>query len=301
MNEDNYGFTFNNITIIDNVINKKFKNLLGKIKINNEIEFYRYIFENNISFPMPKIVCYEDGALSLQYINNSSTLTNKIEFNNIDYYINRIKQYLIIIHNIQIPMSFDIIQRDLDIELHKKVLDRFNEFDWNSNLLFNSIKTVNNVKIRNTYEYCNLIRSKISLYLKSRNHYNLIHGDVHLGNILLDETNNIWFIDPRGYFGESKLFGLYEYDYAKLMFGISGYSVFDNMTINELDIENNNIEISFIKQYEFIFESKLFDKITLLFCLSIWLANNSCFSNINKKITSLMIAYYYCEKYIDCC
>ena len=299
MNQDNYGFTFNNITITDNVINKKFKNLLGKIKINNEIEFYRYIFENNISFPMPKIVCYEDGALSLQYINNSSTLTNKIEFNNIDYYINRIKQYLTIIHNIQIPITFDIIQRDLDIELHKKVLDRFNEFDWNSNLLFNSIKTVNNVKIRNTYEYCNIIRSKISLYLKSRNYYNLIHGDVHLGNILLDETNNIWFIDPRGYFGESKLFGLYEYDYAKFMFGISGYSVFDNMTINELDIESNNIEISFIKQYEFIFESKVFDKITLLFCLSIWLANNSCFSNINKKITSLMIAYYYCEKYIE--
>jgi thiamine kinase-like enzyme len=301
MNEDNYGFTFNNITIIDNVINKKFKNLLGKTKINNEIEFYRYIFENKIVFPMPKIICHEDGELSLQYINNSCTLTNKIEFNNIDYYINKIKQYLTIIHNIQIPLSFDIIQRDLDIELHKKVLDRFNEFDWTSNLLFKSIKTVNNIKIRNIYEYCNIIRSKINLYLKSRNYYNLIHGDVHLGNILLDETNNIWFIDPRGYFGESKLFGLYEYDYAKLMFGISGYSVFDNMTINELDIENNNIEISFIKQYEFIFELNLFDKITLLFCLSIWLANNSCFSNINKKITSLMIAYYYCEKYIGCC
>ena len=29
---------------------------------------------------MPKILSYDDGYLSLQYINNSSTLTNKIEF-----------------------------------------------------------------------------------------------------------------------------------------------------------------------------------------------------------------------------
>ena len=73
------------------------------------------------------------------------------------------------------------------------------------------------------------------------------------------------------------------------------------MIINEVHIKKNNIEIEFIKNYEYIFDTNNFDKITILFCLSIWLGNNSCFSNINKKITSLMIAYYYCEKYIDYC
>ena len=83
------------------------------------------------------------------------------------------------------------------------------------------------------------------------------------------------------------------------MFGLSGYSFFDNLQINELVIKDNNIEIEFIKKYEFIFETELFDNIIKLLCLSIWLGNNSCFIDINKKITSLMIAYYYCEKYID--
>ena len=92
---------------------------------------------------------------------------------------------------------------------------------------------------------------------------------------------------------------IYEYDYAKLLFGLSGYSAFDNMVIDNLIINNNNLEIDFINKYEFIFESEKFDKISILFCLSIWLANNSCFSNIHKKITSLMIAFYYCEKYLD--
>ena len=126
----------------------------------------------------------------------------------------------------------------------------------------------------------------------------MIHGDIHLGNILVD-GNQVYFIDPRGYFGNTELYGLFEYDYAKLLFGLSGYSLFDNLYINELTIKGNNIEIDLIKKYEFIFESDLFDNITKLLSLSIWLGNNSCFIDINKKITSLMIAYYYCEKYID--
>jgi len=215
-------------------------------------------------------------------------------------YIERIKYYLYNIHKIQKPITENLLKNDLNIELNTKILNRFNEFDWDSNTLYKSIKSVNNVKIKNNINYyCEFIQKKLNISLKDRNFYNLIHGDIHLGNILLDKNDNIFFIDPRGYFGESKLFGLYEYDYAKLLFGLSGYSVFDNMIINELNIINDNIEIDFIKQYEFIFEKNIFDETTILLCLSIWLANNSCFSNINKKITSLMIAYYYCEKYIE--
>ena len=69
----------------------------------------------------------------------------------------------------------------------------------------------------------------------------MIHGDTHLGNILIDNSNNIYYIDPRGYFGNKKLFGLHYYDYAKLMFGLSGYSIFDEMIIDKLNIIDNNM------------------------------------------------------------
>ena len=297
MNINNYGFTFNNITIQDNIFRKDYKNLIGKQKINNEINFYLYIINNHIDFPIPKLLEYQDGCLSIEYINNSCTLTNKIDTVNSYEYITKIKQKLAIIHTIKKQVSFDVIQKDLYIEVHKKVLDRFTEFDWESNFLYNSIKSVNGLKIKDINYYSNIIRIELTECLKDRKHYNIIHGDTHLGNILLDINDNLIFIDPRGYFGETLLFGLYEYDYAKLLFGLSGYSAFDNMIINKLEINNNNIEIDFIKNYEYIFDTNNFDKITILFCLSIWLGNNSCFSNINKKITSLMIAYYYCEKY----
>ena len=301
MNENNYGFVFNNISITDGIFRKTAKNSLGKMKINNEIDFYLYIVNNKLEFSIPKLLNYKDGSLSIEYIPDSSTLTYKLDSTNIHDYVNTIKKYVSTIHNVQKPVSFDIIERDLHIELKKKVLDRFNEFDWSSNFSYKSIKSVNKLKIKDINYYCNVIQSKITKYLNGRNYYNLIHGDIHLGNILLDKNENMYFIDPRGYFGESKLFGLYEYDYAKLLFGLSGYSIFDNMIIDELNIMNGNIEIDFIKKYEFVFETGKFDKITILFCLSIWLANNSCFSNNNKKITSLMIAYYYCEKYLGIC
>ena len=299
MNENNYGFMFNNITIKDDEFNKAGKNSLGKIKINNEIDFYLYIIKNNIDFPLPKLLNYKDGEISIEYISNSCILTNKINLSNMYNYIDRIKYYLNNIHKIQKPIASNFIKNDLNIELNTKILNRFNEFDWDSNILYKSIKSVNNVKIKNINYYCEFIQKKLDIFLKERNFYNLIHGDIHLGNTLFAEKDNIFFSSPRRYFRESKLFGLYEYDYAKLLFGLSGYSVFDNMIINDLNIINNNIQIDFIKQNEFIFEENLFDETTILLCLSIWLANNSCFSNINKKITSLMIAYYYCEKYLN--
>jgi hypothetical protein len=299
MNEINYGFLFNDIKINNNIVKKKFKNEIGKFKINNEIKFYKNIIANNINFPIPRLLNYEDGILEIQYIENSNTLTNIINKKNVYDYIIKIKSLMNTIHQCKRDITFDDLQSDLIIETEKKIFDRFNEFEWKTNSLYNSIEYVNHVKIKNIDYYCNIIKSKIMYYLKDRNYYNLIHGDIHLGNIIIDNSNNIFFIDPKGYFGKTELFGIYEYDYAKLLFGISGYSVFDNMIIDKLNIENNNIQIDFIKDYEFIFETDYFDKITILFCLSIWLGNNSCFTNINKKITSLMIAYYYCEKYLD--
>ena len=301
MNNNNYGFIFNDISIIDNFFIKKSKNSFGKYKINNEIAFYLFVNDNNIKFNMPNLIKHNDGEIVLEFIKDSQVLTYKISKTNYLFYINKIKEQLNILHSFKINISSHILKKDLQIEIKKKVLDRYNEFDWKTNDLYNSIKYVNNVKIHNIDYYCDIIYKKLYSYLNRREEYNLIHGDIHLGNILLDSSKNILFIDPRGYFGETKLFGIKEYDYAKLLFGISGYSVFDNLIIDKLNIVESNLEIDFIKDFEYIFEINQFDKITILICLSIWLANNSCFTNINKKITSIMIAYYYCEKYIDYC
>lgn len=299
MNQDNYGYNFNNIKIEKNTLRKEGKNQHGKMKINNEILFYLYITKNNIKFPMPKVIDHRDGSLCIQYFSHAIVLTNIINADNFREYIENISRHLQNIHCITMDINNQNILNDVMIEVKTKVITRYNEYNWKSDELYNSIKSVNNVKINGIEYYCDIINNKLKTLLANRDKYNLIHGDTHLGNILLCDDNELYFIDPRGYFGESRLFGLCEYDYAKLMFGLSGYSAFDNMSINEIGVINHNIDIDFIKKYEYVFGLSTFTEITRLLCLSIWLANNSSFVDTNKKLTSLMIACYYCEKYMN--
>lgn len=298
MNTQNYGFSFNDIKIDNNILIKNGKNNHGKQKINDEIEFYKFIKNNNIKFPMPNLINYKDGKLEIEYIANNKILTNILNYNNCNYYILRIKDLLNKIHDVTIEINFDILKNDVICETEKKIVKRYNEYNWESNKNFKKIHYVNGHNFKSIKYYSKIIKNKCLYYLKKRNYYNLIHGDTHLGNIM-ESNDKLYFIDPRGVFGNTKLFGIKEYDYAKLMFGISGYSKFDQMEFSEIKIEKNNLKIDFIKEYEYIFLNNNFDNLTKLLSLSIWLGNNSCFIDENKKLVSIMIAFYYCEKYLS--
>jgi hypothetical protein len=305
MNNNNYGFKFSEIIIMNDLFIKRAKNKDGCNKLKNELNFYLEIIQKKINLSMPELIYYNENELHIRYINNSTPLTNIITNTNWKTYVNIICKKLEEIHNFTIEKKVDDIITDINIETYTKLLKRYNETEWEQYNVLNKIKYVNTIKIKNMEYYSKIINNNIKKIILKNNitKYNLIHGDTHLGNILL-KNNMFYFIDPRGNFGNSILYGLKQYDYAKILFGISGYSIFDNMKIDNLIIENENINIEFIKSYEYIFEEyKLnddyFDELTLLFALSIWLGNNNCFLDINKKVTSLMIAYYYCEKYLS--
>ena len=88
----------------------------------------------------------------------------------------------------------------------------------------------NNIKIKTFDEILSIIEVNVLEYIKSKSNYtySLIHGDCQFSNILIHKNNDIKFIDPRGYFGNTMLFGIPEYDIAKVFFALSGYDHFDN-------------------------------------------------------------------------
>lgn len=68
--------------------------------------------------------------------------------------------------------------------------------------------------------------------------YVFIHGDLTLSNILIDDGGCIFFIDPRGAFGNTKILGDKRYDIAKLYYSLVGK--FDSINNNQFKLSQTS-------------------------------------------------------------
>jgi len=109
-------------------------------------------------------------------------------------------------------------------------------------------------------------------------HFSFIHGDCTFSNIMLRDNGKPVFIDPRGYFGSTELFGDPNYDWAKLYYSIAGnYDRFNLKDFSlkigenavELKIESNNWEEL---EKEFFVFSDADEKTIKLLHTVIWLS-----------------------------
>ena len=71
------------------------------------------------------------------------------------------------------------------------------------------------------------------------NPYNVIHGDPSFSNSLVDKDNQIWLIDPRGSFGNTKIYGDRRYDWAKFYYSAVGN--YDSMNSKKFKVTIKDI------------------------------------------------------------
>jgi hypothetical protein len=181
-------------------------------------------------------------------------------------------------------------------EIYDKVIIRVKNIEDFLNY-FGDIQYVNQTKILKFEVVLEKCKNIIINYYNTLNRfeYNIIIGDCNFSNILINPNNidDIIFIDPRGYFGNTSIFGLKEYDYSKILYGISGY---DNFNSNFFNIKNINIEkksinfdikpINFNKKYI----NKYFNKVHKAFMIIHWLS----LADYNKNnIWKCLTSYYY--------
>ena len=121
-----------------------------------------------------------------------------------------------------------------------------------------------------------------------------IHGDLTLSNILLSESHHFYFIDPRGYFGSTPLYGDRLYDIAKLYYSLVGNFDSWNTGKYRLYIDNKDIfyyientGYSFLGQW--LLNQFAVDKLLIDFIhATIWLS--LCAHSLND-IQALTVAY----------
>jgi hypothetical protein len=299
-----YGSKYNNILIdkSNNTIKKVCYNNEGYKKIVSEIALLKYIIDNNIKFPIPKIYNFDKYEYTMEYLDSYRPLYeifNKLSNDKKYNILNKIYKLLEELHNYnKLLITKEKYLEDLNIEIYEKINERFNKIKSLTDK-YNFIKTINNIPFIQFNDLLELICEKILLFFNSKNeyYYTIIHGDCQFNNILYNEqTNDIKFIDPRGYYANNILYGIPEYDTAKVKFALSGYDQFDNSVINNLDINDNNINIDIN-----ILDNTIFDNsLETLLMLNIWLGNaHSFIDNEYKMIYSYFIALYYGSLYIS--
>jgi len=218
----------------------------GDLIINNELLFYKFHYFHTVH-NMPTIYNYSMNSFEMEKLEN---ITGYMFFTKQHYttqriYISTILEELNNIHTIKTTIvSNSQLEYDINIEFMEKVTNRIN------NVLpiineFMYIKSVNNINIIYNADYIikSLSRKIKSYLLNDSNTYYSIHGDPHLSNIIYSNNTN-YFIDPRGYFGTTKLFGPKEYDISKILYSLSGFDEFNNNEMYIFYIENTNITLS---------------------------------------------------------
>jgi len=292
-----YGSNFNILYYNDNktLIKKKAINNFAISKLKNEINFYNFIKINNINFNIPIIYNYDDDFLIINFINNTNNNNKNFNIN----IINKIFYYLNNLHN----YSFKSIDKKLYLKLLFeetifKIKDRIKEIEH----IINNYKNIkiNNFSILTFDEIILKLENKLKFFTNNLNQYNLniIHGDPQFNNIIINNDNEIFFIDPKGNFGTSNIYGIKEYDIAKIYLSLSGYNYFDDMIFNSFNIINNNIDIEFINIPDFNIHKNNYNKELIIYLfISIWLSNAHIFINQpNKVLYSYFIGLYFASK-----
>lgn len=289
-----YGSSFNTLTIYENTIKKQSINPTGHVKLNKEIDFYEYVCLHSIPLCMPRLISSskEEHQYSLTFMREYvplytifPTCSNQRK----EQILHTLRTALDSMHARTVrPVDRSTLMDDLQYEFYDKLLERYTEVEP---LLrdFTHIRTINGKEIKHLHELVPLLYQKVIDYYSGKQspEYCLIHGDCQFNNILINPaTYNIVFIDPRASFGRSGgLFGLREYDYAKVNFALSGYDSFDNRQIDKIDIEGHNVNIEDLSIYK-----EEMSEIQEVLVALIWLGNAHCFKRYPCKAA---YSYFY--------
>jgi len=127
------------------------------------------------------------------------------------------------LHKHTCPVEFIDVQEDYEEEFINKVFRRCDSIKY---MLINYDRE----KLgRLLAKACSVLyHSKCKIGVMPNTTYSLIHGDLNGSNVMYNpKTEDVKFIDPRGYFGKTKVYGPEEYDFAKILYFISGYDSFN--------------------------------------------------------------------------
>lgn len=282
--------SFNSIIMEEDTVTKVALSEQGILLQKDELKWYKELKGNE---SIPKILSYHPGGhFVMERIKGRTMFDHMNTINQVD----RIAMVDNILDALRFPnsaifMPHEKMEADFKKEFFDKVLDRCESIQPLIDS-FGEITHVNGVKIGRLKTMLHQALAHLISYQYGRR-YHIIHGDPNFSNTLVDTKGDIKFIDPRGYFGHTKIHGPRLYDEAKVLYGISGYDNFNadptwgGMVIDET-VKSAFIDIKpLIYKYE---KMDTFNDHHHLATAIIWIALGGYFKNNPLKAVA---AYYH--------
>lgn len=230
---------FNSIEFKNDLVIKRGITEQGKKIALDEINWYQKIKELHFEF-IPEIYEYEP------------LIMKKVQGKNIYEYdcltksqkkdiLKNIVIALEKLHNLVPPIP--AVKDDCLDNYITKTFDRINKIKELVPFADREFIKINNQYYKNIFFDKEKFVSILTSFFPAEFH--LIHGDCTFSNLMFDTFNmKTILIDPRGYFGQTKLFGDVDYDWAKLYYSLKGnYDQFNNKKFT-LDIRENEVELA---------------------------------------------------------
>jgi len=213
--------------------------------LEGEIYYYNNLPKSILNY-FPKFISYDKNYMwyeieKIKGVTFSKMFVEKQLLNmHIDHLFDTIKK----IHNTEI----NIENHDINLNYLIKLENRYKNYDYS--------------KFNNSDKIYHELKAFFKNYrLYNNNETVLIHGDPVFSNILLDQNENIKFIDMRGKIGNNNsLEGDWLYDWSKIYQSLIGYDEIMHNSLIDLKYKEELIE-HFKKKFINLFGDKSFNNL----------------------------------------
>ncbi|MHC6204190.1 phosphotransferase [Breznakiellaceae bacterium SP9] len=207
---------FNRIEVSGDTVTKIPLDEQGRLLARREHEWYRKAAKHSFK-AVPEVLSFE--PFTMKRIKGSAVFRAELSEEQKRKVLGSFISSLKTLH------GFDSAERDVWSILDAYYAKTMRRLDKVRNLIPFAQEaeiTINGKARRNIFFYRAAFRRKVEELLFAGPPFVFIHGDCTFSNSFVNDDLSLTFLDPRGYFGHTELYGDPAYDWAKLYYSVWG-------------------------------------------------------------------------------